>query len=79
MCSSDLGGTITGTFSSVSVPLLITGLGPAYGTQSVSLGGAVGFGGALLDPRLIREDKDVFALVEDVDIFKKLQEYLTCN
>ena len=74
-----VGGTITGTFSSVSVPLLFTGLGPAYGTQSVSLGGAVGFGGALLDPRLIREDKDVFALVEDVDIFKKLQEYLTCN
>jgi hypothetical protein len=74
------GGAITGSFSSVNVPLLFTGLGPTYGSQVVELGGAVGVGGALLDPRIVREDKDIFALVgEDKDIFDKLKGYLVCN
>ena len=79
------GGSITGAFSTVTVPLLFAGLSPSYGSQVVQLGGAiglggvVGFGAAKLDPLIVREDKDIFAQFDDTDIFKKLQEYLTCN
>ena len=73
------GGSISGSFSTVTVPLLFAGLSPSYGSQVVQLGGAVGFGAAALDPRIVREDKDIFAQFDDTDIFKKLQEYLTCN
>jgi filamentous hemagglutinin family protein len=74
------GGTVSGAFSSVVVPFVFTGLSSSYQSQLVQLGGAVGIGATALDPRIVKEDKDIFAQTnEDTDIFKKLQDYQTCN
>lgn len=78
-------GAVSGTFSTVVVPAVFTGLGAGYQSTLVQLAGAIGpfVSGSssvtALDPFLVREDKNIFDQVEDdADVFKR-QDYLVCS
>ncbi len=77
------GGTVSGAFSSVVVPTVFAGLGASFQSQLVQLGGVLGPVSSSIvavDPRIVSEDKDIFAQAgDDEDIFSKLKDYLTCN